>query len=489
MIDRPAGKFVRLSMLGVLAVLLAAASGSWGFPREYRFCRDPILGTSFDLTVRAPDRARAEACEATVLAEIERLRRILSAWDSDTEITRLNASPGWVSVSRELVDVLALCERWRERSGGAFNAQVGTLLSLARGNPDPGLLERLTREIDGPGAELDPGRGMARRRTSQALTVDAVAKGYVIQSAIAAARTADPGLTGIQLNIGGDIGSWGGEGWRVAVADPRRSYENAPPLTEIRLDGGRAVATSAFYERPGHILDPQTGRPPAGVLSATAVADDVATANAVTTSLTVMDPAKGLRWAQGLARVDCLIVAADGSILATPGWKGLECRFLRQEAKPNPNWPEKYQLTLELALAESPAGGKKYRRPYVAVWIEDAAKKPVRTLTVWGSSEKYLRDLTEWWGFAAKDAELVRAVTRATRKGGKYALAWDGLDDKGKPLAQGTYTVRVEVHREHGSHIKDMAAKIECGAKEATAEIAGNVEVDGVKLSYGPPAK
>jgi hypothetical protein len=271
------------------------------------------------------------------------------------------------------------------------------------------------------------------------------------------------------------------------VADPSRSFENAPPLAEIALRGGRAVATSAFYERPGHILDPRTGRPPGGVRSATAVAHDVSTANAVTTTLCVMSAGEGLRWVRELPGIECLIVGADGTISTSAGWNALLApRSRGQEPPPNKNWPEKHQVMIELALAESPAGKKKYCRPYVAVWIEDSAKKPVRTITVWGTSEKYLRDLTEWWMFAGKDSDLVKSVTRATRKGGTYKLAWDGLDDKGRPLPQGTYTVRIEVHREHGSHIKDMAATLECGMKPATAEIKGNVEVDGVKLKYGP---
>jgi thiamine biosynthesis lipoprotein ApbE len=489
----PTRKVAHASVLGVLVVSLAAAPYSPQSPGEYRFSRDYVLGTSFDLTVRSPDAERAQACEETVLAEIERLRRILSTWSRDTEISLLNSSRAPMHVSRELLEVLGLCECWRERSAGAFNAQVGTLLSLWRRgdqNPDPSFLDRVTQEIEGPGVDLDLDRGTARRRTSQELTVDAVAKGYIIEKSIAAARAADPLLKGILLNIGGDIGSWGGGPWRIGVASPFRSHENAPPLAEVLLPSGRAIATSAFYERPGHILDPRTGRPARGVSSATAVAGDVATANAVTTTLCVMKPEEGLRWVrQQVPGTECLVVGADGRIHASPGWAALAAPILpKQEAKTNPKWPEKHQVTIELSLAENPAGKKKYRRPYVAVWIEDDSKKPVRTITVWGTAEKYLRDLTEWWGFASKDTDLVKAVTRATRNGGKYMLAWDGLDDKGQPLPRGTYTVRVEVHREHGSHIKDMAGKIECGAKDSVAEIKGNVEVDGVKLIYGPPS-
>ena len=69
----------------------------------------------------------------------------------------------------------------------------------------------------------------------------------------------------------------------------------------------------------------------------------------------------------------------------------------------------------------------------------------------------------------------MKAVTRATRGSGKYDLAWDGKDDKGKALPQGTYTVRVEVHREYGAHLR-QAGKIECKDKAATVKMDKNDE-------------
>lgn len=459
-------------LLGALALSLAAAAFPAPLPLEFRFRRDHVLGTSFDLTLLAPDPERAEACEQAVLAEIERLRRVLSTWEPLSDLSRLNASDQAVAVPPELLEVLALGEKWRRLSGGAFN------MDLCAGPEHR------------PAVDLDPARGTARRLSPRPLTVNAVAKGYIIEKAIAAARAAEPGLGAILLDIGGDLGSWGPRSWRVGLADPRHPEQNALPPENIRLPGGQAVATSAFYERGPHIVDPRTGSPAAGALSATAVASDVPTANALATVLCVLGPEEGLRLASRIPGAECLVIAADGTRHSSAGWAALALpRPPEQEVKQNPNWPEKFQVTLELALAEAPPG-KKYRRPYVAVWIEDGSKMPVRTIAVWGTSDKYLKDLTEWWSFGSKDRDLVKAVTRATRNGGKYTLAWDGMDDKGKPVAQGTYTVRVEVHREHGSHIKDMSAKLDCKAKSAEAEIKGNVEVDGVKVTYGaPPAK
>jgi thiamine biosynthesis lipoprotein ApbE len=459
----PARAIMRSMGRGLLAAALCLAGAAAPPAREFAFRHERILGASLDLLVRAPDAAAAEACETAVLDEIERLRRILSAYDPSSEISRLNASTESVSASPELLEVLALCERWRLKSGGAFNAGVGSLSA-------------------GPAAET--GRGTARRLSPGPLTVDAVATGWIIDRAVAAARAKVPAVEGVLLDIGGDILGCGRTPWRIGVADPRRSEENAPLLALVDLRG-RAITSSSNAHRR-HILDPRTGLPAQGVAGSTVVAPDAATADALATILCVLAPGEGLRLVSTIPGAECLVMAAGGSLHASPGWGALAVPPAPAQEKAL--WPEGHQVTITLDLAEKPPG-KSYRRPYVAVWIENAEGKPVRMIEAWGRSKKYTPTLTAWWSFAKDNPERVKAVSRATRAGGRYALAWDGRDDAGKPLPPGTYAVRVEVHREHGSHIKDMAAKIECGERPATAEIKPNTEVGGVKIQYGPAEK
>ena len=87
------------------------------------------------------------------------------------------------------------------------------------------------------------------------------------------------------------------------------------------------------------------------------------------------------------------------------------------------------------------------------------------------------------------DKKSLSAITRSTRSGGTYTLVWDGLDDKGKAVPTGNYTVRIDVHREHGRHYKDMYGVIECGEGTASGKIRGNVEIPEVKISYGPAGR
>ena len=86
------------------------------------------------------------------------------------------------------------------------------------------------------------------------------------------------------------------------------------------------------------------------------------------------------------------------------------------------------------------------------MWVEDEYGAYVKTITVWGNNPRWLNSMSRWWRFGKADGELVRATTRATRPAGKYTLAWDGTDQAGRRVTQGTYRLFVEVAYEHAGH-------------------------------------
>lgn len=496
------------SLLLALVGFCALGYVAWADGRpaaEFSFHRDHVIGTSFDLWVTAPDEPTAERAEEAALAEIERLRLVFSTYDPTSEISRVNRAAGPVAVSADMAAVLRAYDVWQQKSGGAFHAQVGELVRVwkdaekAGREPDPATLERIAGELRRPGWELDAATHTLTRLTDQPLNLNAIAKAFIIQRAVAAVREKVPAVTGVLLNLGGDLLAWGspasGSGWPVAVQDPFRPEENAMPIAGLRL-ANQAVATSGGYQRfytiggkrYSHIFDPRTGRPAEGVAGATVIAPDNVTANALATTLCVLPPDEGLRLVATVPGAGCLIVAADGRRFTSPGLKLLDIHPTRaiaasatEQAKGDP-WPEGFQVTIGVELPKIESA--RYRRPYVAVWVEDAEGKAVRTLTVWGNSQKYLKDLGDWWKIGRGDADLVKAVTRATRGPGKYDVVWDGKDDKGNAVSQGTYTVRVEVHREFGKHLR-QSGKIECKADGAKVTLDKNEETEATQVEYG----
>jgi thiamine biosynthesis lipoprotein ApbE len=499
-----AGLFV---LIGVVALAWAAvpeAPAPKSAQTEFAFHHDHVIGTSLDLCLIAPDEATAERAELAVLDEIERLRLIFSTYDPASEISKLNKTREPVVVSSEMAEVLRAYEVWQRVSGGAFNGQVGELVRVWReaekNNKDPSAatLERIAGELRKPGWKLDPVTNTATRLTDQPLNLNAIGKGYIIRKAAEAARKTAPEVRGLLINLGGDILALGelpgSTGWAVGIQDPFRHYDNEAPIAGLRLSN-LAIATSGGYERfytvggkrYSHIFDPRTGRPAEGVASATVIAPDNVTANALATTLCVLKPEEGLKLVASTPGVECLLIATDGKQFRSAGLKLFDVaranvftpvaaqdkKDEKKDEKKGSPWQEGYQVTVAVELPKIDA--KRYRKPYAAIWIEDDKGKAVRTLSVWGNAPKYLKDLNDWWKIGQQDADLVKAVTRATRGPGKYELVWDGKDDKGNALQQGTYTVRVEVHREYGAHLR-QSGKIECADKAATTKMDKNDE-------------
>jgi thiamine biosynthesis lipoprotein ApbE len=463
---------------------------------QFVFHHENILGTSLELIVTSATADQAQAVEGIVLAEIERLRRILSTYDPDSEISRLNRATGTMRCSPELIEVLKAYETWHANSGGAYSGQVGELTRLwheAEGRnlpPDAAQLARVVRQIATPGWRIDEARQTVTRLNDQALNVDSLGKGYIIAHAVAKAKTQVTDVEGILLNIGGDIRLTGPAAWRLGVADPHRSQDNALPLTQLLVTDA-AVATSGSYQRGyriagqwhSHLLDPRTGHPANAVASATVIAPDNLTANALATTLCVLSPAEGLQLVNSTPGAACLIIAADGQQFRSQTFAAAETPAKKDAKDKTGGWPNDYQVTLTLTLKKPT---RKTHRPYVALWIENAQGKRLRTLAVWGNEYKYFKELPAWWKLARNQPNQVKAITRATRPAGRYQLTWDGLDDAGRAVEPGTYAIVVEVNREKGVYSK-RTGSIVCKDEKSTGTAAESVEFEEVQLIYGPP--
>lgn len=106
------------------------------------------------------------------------------------------------------------------------------------------------------------------------------------------------------------------------------------------------------------------------------------------------------------------------------------------------------EIELSVNLAKQTG---EYHNPYVAAWIENESGKSVRTLLLWREGAKWLKDLRTWWRkVGRRNKKLVDGITSATRPAGDYRLSFKALDDNDKPLAEGEYTLKVEVVRENG---------------------------------------
>lgn len=484
------------------------------------FHHENVLGSSLELKINAPTEILARESESAALAEIDRIAKIISTYDGESAFSRWSGTHRQaVRVAPEIMDVLALYDRWEERSRGALNAGAESIFRLwekagrDQRRPDPGEIDAALAIALSPHWKLDLAEGTATHLGKGPLTLNAAGKGYIVERACRAAM-AVRGVRGAVVNIGGDICVKGDLGETVDIANPRNPAENAWPVARIALRN-QAVATSGDYRRGmdiggthfSHIVDPRTGQPVDHVISATAVAPDAADADALATIFSILTPTESLRLADELPGVECLLIAKDGKRIASRDWHRSEMPILlaalgdfqlvSNEPSPSPaaaataagaDWDPSCELMVNLEVAG--IQNQRARRPYVAVWIEDRDKFPVRTLALWYNARevKYLRELRSWnqgdqIRAVAEGRDIKASVSGATRAAGKYMLKWDGRDNAGKPVKAGKYTVLIEVAREHGTH-QLIRQEMDFSGVPHHLDLPANAEISGSSLDY-----
>lgn len=272
-----------------------------------------MLGTFVEVV--SPSREAA----GVVFPEMKRIERLLSKYDPDSEVSRLNKE-GFLEASPETVFILKKAKEFCEASGGAFDVTVAPLLDLW-GFTDRRFRRPNQKEIDRAlalvGSEkiiIDESKNMVKFKVpGMKIDLGGIAKGYALDCA--ARRLKEKGITDCLINAGGQIyciGNGKGRPWKIAIKDPRR--QGVCGYIEVR---NGSVSTSGDYEqyfteegrRFSHIFDPRSGYPvETDILSATISAPDGLTADALSTAVFVMGKQKGEVFARGFQGVQAMVI-------------------------------------------------------------------------------------------------------------------------------------------------------------------------------------
>ena len=232
-----------------------------------------IMGMPIGIDVRDPDAVDVEVA-FDWLREVD---ATFSTYRAGSDISRLDRGELTVAGCRPEVDeVLVRCMALERATNGYFSVR--------------------------PSGRLDP---------------SGLVKGWAV--AVAAERLAAAGAENFCINAGGDVVARGRPApdrrWREGSRHPEQHDRIAAVLAVEDL----AVATSGHYERGAHIVDPHTGRPPAGLLSVTVVGQDLGTADAYATAAFAMGEA-GPSWTATLDGYDAMCITAEHRVLSTPGF-------------------------------------------------------------------------------------------------------------------------------------------------------------------------
>lgn len=283
------GALSRRDVLGLGAARREARSpGHW--IRVHR----AAMACRFEVTL-SDEMAPLVPAVLEALGEAERVESLLTVFRTSSEVGRLNgeAATRAVTASEELFTLLERCRDLHAATGGAFDP---TTLPLTRAW---GFLERRpARPTDDALVEARGSAGMDRVALDQecravrflasgmGLNFGSIGKGYAVQRI--ADALASRGAADALVSAGGSsVAAVGPRRWSVDVV-ARAAGRRIARLRMRRAALGTSGAGEQFLEVDGvryaHVIDPRTGWPVAGTLSASVVTDDGADADALATA-------------------------------------------------------------------------------------------------------------------------------------------------------------------------------------------------------------
>lgn len=256
-------------------------------------------------------------------SEMLRLERVFSLYLDDSELSQLNRSGQLNDASNELREVLQLGRAMSEVTKGAFDVTVHPLCEmLAAGETDLNRLSAGRALVDYRALEIE-GRAVRLNRKGMAITLNGIAQGFITDRITAVLSEA--GYTAALVDMGEKraLGAHPeNRPWRVGV---RSAVPEKSALAGVfELGANRAIATSGGYgqryAKAGvhHLLDARSGRSRSGWESVSVMADSAMVADALSTAMSVSEPANAERilGAFNAARPEAKVLTAQGDWLS-----------------------------------------------------------------------------------------------------------------------------------------------------------------------------
>jgi len=219
----------------------------------------PLLGTFFEISLNAPSEAIAHEAIESGFEEAARLEELLSFFNPQSEITRLNSDAYQAAqqVGDDLLELLKFCNELSGHSSYIFNIVT------------PQTVDTMTDMI------LIEGRTVFFRRKIK-IDLGGVAKGYIVDKAVQ--KVLQHSVSNVIVNAGGDLKVAVSDGIPIGIRDPRDPSQCAEAIT---ISSG-ALATSGPYFSFSKLINPPTGELVNDSKSVSVIAESCMIADALT---------------------------------------------------------------------------------------------------------------------------------------------------------------------------------------------------------------
>jgi len=291
------------------------------------------MGNRFQLSVVGENETWANACIDVGVGEIQRIEKLLTTYNEESETAQINLQAGIqpVTVSEETFNLIDRCNRISRITQGAFDITYGSVDkrlwnfdTQLTALPDKETARKTARLINYRNILLDrKNLSVLLKEKGMRIGFGGIGKGYAAERAkqVMKAMGVQSGI----VNASGDMTTWGlqpnGQPWTIGIVDPNArekifSYMN---ITDM------AVATSGNYEKYilingkkySHTINPKTGLPIRGIKSVTIISRNAEIADAMATPVMIMGIGPGLHMINQIKDIEAIVVDDDDKIFTS----------------------------------------------------------------------------------------------------------------------------------------------------------------------------
>ena len=306
--------WIALLVLGTIGILARHNRTA-----PYQTASGLIFGTVYNITYQYDGDLKAE-----IETELKRFDGSLSPFNDTATITRINRNENIIP-DTFFVNVFHRSMEISQETEGAFDITVAPLANawgfgFKKGAfPDSLMIDSLLQITDYEKVKLENGR-VIKQDPRIMLSCSAVAKGYSVD--VIAQLLDRKGIKNYMVDIGGEVVVKGvnpkNNLWRIGINKPiddslsvRQDLQTVLDLTDL------GMATSGnyrnFYYKDGkkyaHTIDPRTGYPVQhNILSATVIAEDCMTADALATAFMVMGLEEAETFCKANPKIDAYFI-------------------------------------------------------------------------------------------------------------------------------------------------------------------------------------
>jgi len=308
--------------------------------------RGHAMATTYTIQFVPSDRAplNRRDLERRIEHELRRIEGIFSAWDKDSEISKLNASQSRLplTVSEDLAYLSSLSLEIAKKTDGAFDPAIGELLS-ARGlgplgekglRSEKEIQEILTRTGY---LHIRSGKNWIQRNDARIqLNLTSIVDGYAADRIFELLKEQKQEI--FLVEIGGELRAslppQDRDSWNVRLESGEDTFSGIFPLRQM------ALSTSGIYrhrvsgegKEHSHIINPRTGQSMEAIEVASVAGPLCVTADALSTAIIAAGPDQAIRMMKQFPGYEYkFVLSGSGQVMQSPG---MEKIFADRDHKP-----------------------------------------------------------------------------------------------------------------------------------------------------------